>query len=93
MDGFGAMLSFRLVGGAAAAERVVASLRLPQYAPSFGGAESLITRPFASSHVGLSEEARRRIGIDPGLLRLAVGLEDAADLVEDFRQALERAGG
>jgi cystathionine gamma-lyase len=85
---FGAMLSFELRGGAEAAERMFAGLTLPLHAPSLGGPESLVTRPAASSHAGLSPEERARSGIGDGLVRLSIGLEAFEDLIEDFGRAL-----
>lgn len=86
--GFSAMLSFELHGGVEAADRFVASLRLPVDAPSLGGPESLVTRPALTSHAGLDPEVRRGLGIGDGLVRMSVGLEDPRDLVEDLRRAL-----
>jgi cystathionine beta-lyase/cystathionine gamma-synthase len=88
LGGFSALLSFSLTGGKEGAERMLRRVRLPHGAPSFGGMESLITRPAASSHASLSAEARKRLGIDDGLIRVAVGIEDADDLIADFAQAL-----
>ncbi|MFN2570755.1 MAG: PLP-dependent aspartate aminotransferase family protein [Gemmatimonadales bacterium] len=85
---FGAMMSFELRGGAPAAERMFTRLKLPLHAPSLGGPETLVTRPAASSHAGLSPEERARIGIGEGLVRVSIGLEDAGDLIEDFGRAL-----
>ncbi len=85
---FGAMLSFELRGGADAAERMFERLTLPLHAPSLGGPETLVTRPAASSHAGLSAEERARIGIADGLVRVSIGLEAAEDLIEDFGNAL-----
>src|SRR5262252_736578 len=85
---FGAMMSFELRGGADAAERTIARLTLPLHAPSLGGLETLVTRPAASSHVGLSPEERARIGISDGLVRVSIGIEAPEDLVEDFGRAL-----
>jgi len=85
---FGAMLSFEPRGGVAAAERMFSRLKLPLHAPSLGGPETLVTRPAASSHSGLSPEERARIGIPDALVRVSVGLEAAEDLIEDFDQAL-----
>ncbi|HUJ26982.1 MAG TPA: aminotransferase class I/II-fold pyridoxal phosphate-dependent enzyme [Myxococcales bacterium] len=85
---FGAMISFELRGGAPAAEAMFARLTLPLHAPSLGGPETLVTRPASSSHAGLSPEERARIGIADGLVRASVGLEDAADLIDDFGRAL-----
>ena len=85
---FGAMLSFEPKGGAGAAERMFSRLTIPLHAPSLGGPETLVTRPAASSHVGLTAEERARIGISDGLVRVSIGLEAAEDLMEDFAQAL-----
>ena len=84
----GGMLSFELRGGPEAAEALLQRVRIPLHAPSLGGPETLLTRPAATSHSGLSPEARRALGISDGLLRMSVGLESADDLVEDFAQAL-----
>jgi len=59
-------------------------------AESLGGVESLIAHPTSMTHAGMDEAARLRAGIHPGLLRVSVGIEDAADLVADLRAALER---
>jgi len=85
---FGAMVSFEAKGGAAAAERMFSRLTLPLHAPSLGGAETLVTRPAASSHAGLSAEERAQIGISDGLVRVSIGLEAKEDLIEDFDRAL-----
>ena len=87
-SGMGGMLSFELRGGPEAAEALLQRVRIPLHAPSLGGPETLLTRPAATSHSGLSPEARRALGISDGLLRMSVGLESADDLVEDFAQAL-----
>ncbi|MBK6923083.1 MAG: PLP-dependent transferase [Deltaproteobacteria bacterium] len=91
LTGFGGMLSFELHGGAAVAHAVIAALRLPVEAPSLGGPETLVTRPAATSHVGLDPATRASLGITDALVRVSVGLEDADDLCEDFTQALARA--
>jgi cystathionine gamma-synthase/cystathionine gamma-lyase/cystathionine beta-lyase len=90
LSGFGGMLSLRPRGGAAAAERLLEAVRIPYVAPSLGGVESLITRPVATSHAGMSPEDRERAGVTDDLVRVSVGIEAADDLIEDFRQALER---
>jgi cystathionine beta-lyase/cystathionine gamma-synthase len=87
-DGFGGMISFELKGGADAAERFMKGVTLPIIAPSLGGVETLMTRPATTSHLGLDPEARRRLGIGDGLIRLSVGVEAADDLVADFDRAL-----
>ena len=72
-------------------QRLVATLdrlRLIANAPSLGGAESLATLPALTTHHDTSAEERARRGITDGMLRLSVGLEDAADLIADLEQAL-----
>ena len=88
MQGFGGMVSIEVKGGGEAATRVADRLKLFALAPSLGGAESLVTQPCTTTHHGLAPEERARRGISDGLLRLSVGLEDAADLVADLNQAL-----
>ncbi|HTO97099.1 MAG TPA: aminotransferase class I/II-fold pyridoxal phosphate-dependent enzyme [Myxococcales bacterium] len=85
---FGAMLSFEPKGGAEAAERLFTRLKIPLHAPSLGGTESLVTRPAASSHAGLSPQERASLGISDGLIRVSIGLESVEDLIEDFDRAL-----
>jgi cystathionine beta-lyase/cystathionine gamma-synthase len=85
---FGGMLSFELKGGIDAAERMFARMTLPLHAPSLGGPETLMTRPAASSHAGLSPEERARIGISDALVRVSIGLEAPEDLIEDFAKSL-----
>ncbi len=86
--GFGGMLAFEMAGGAGAAERLASRLGLPAVAASLGGVESLIVRPAAAVHSGLSPEARAVMGISEGLLRFSTGIESAEDLIADFSQAL-----
>ena len=72
------MVSFELRGGAAAARRCVEGLQLFSLAESLGGVESLIAHPATMTHASMSPEARRLAGIGDGLLRLSVGVEEAA---------------
>jgi len=88
MDGFGGMLSLELVGGAAAADHMVARLALVLHATSLGGVDTLICEPRFSSHAHMSSDARAALGIPDGFLRVSVGIEDVRDLIADFAQAL-----
>ncbi|QBM17446.1 L-methionine gamma-lyase [Marinobacter sp. JH2] len=88
MSGFGGMLSIEVEGGQEAAALVADSLKVFLLATSLGGVESLVSQPSATSHHGISREERLKRGIGDGMLRLSVGLEDAADLIEDLTQAL-----
>ncbi|MBE0408842.1 MAG: cystathionine gamma-synthase [Anaerolineales bacterium] len=82
----GGMLSFILKGGEQEARKVVESTRIFALAESLGGVESLIELPAAMTHASTSESALR---VDPGLVRLSVGLEHIDDLIQDLKQALE----
>ena len=87
-DGFGGMLSFELKGGLEAAQNFIQNTTIPICAPSLGGVESLITRPVTTCHACLSPEECKEVGISESLIRMSVGLEATADLLEDFNQAL-----
>jgi cystathionine gamma-synthase len=89
--GFGAMLSFEILGGREAMRRFVASLQIFMLAESLGGIESLIAHPASMTHVGMGTEVRAIAGIKDELLRLSIGLESADDLIDDLRQALDAA--
>jgi cystathionine beta-lyase/cystathionine gamma-synthase len=89
MAGFGGMVTFDLPGGLPQASRVYDRLKVIRRAASLGGVESLASLPVLTSHWGFSDEALARAAVTPGLVRLSVGLEDAADLIEDLAQALE----
>ena len=88
MRGFGAMLAFDLKGGLAAARRFCDRVRVFLLAASLGGVESLVVLPIYTSHYNMSLAELRGAGVEPGTVRVSVGLEDPADLVEDLRQAL-----
>ncbi len=90
-DGFGAMLSFDLKGGEAAVRAFVDGFSCFTLAESLGGVESLVAHPATMTHAAMSDEARARAGISPGLLRLSVGIEDLGDLSTDIRAGLVRA--
>lgn len=89
-DGFGGMLSFELAGGLEAAENFMERMSIAISAPSLGGIETLVTRPAATSHAGMSREDRGAAGITDGLIRLSVGLETTDDLIDDFEDALRQ---
>lgn len=91
MDGFGAMVTFRLEGGLEQARRFVATLKLFLFAESLGGVESLCCHPATMSHATMSPQQRQEVGITDGTIRLSVGIEDAQDLLDDLQQALAAA--
>lgn len=83
-------VTFFVKGGDAAALALVKALRIPKEATSLGGVESLVSLPFNTSQASYTLRQRAAIGILPGCVRLSVGIEDAADLIADFDQALAR---
>ena len=88
MRAFGAMMAFDFKGGLAAARRFCDRVRVFLLAASLGGVESLVILPIYTSHYNLRPEELRGAGVQPGTVRVSVGLEDAEDLIEDLRQAL-----
>ena len=88
MRGFGAMLAFDLKGGLSAARRFCDRARIFLLAASLGGVESLVVLPIYTSHYNMSLAELRAASVEPGTVRVSVGLEDPEDLIEDLRQAL-----
>jgi cystathionine beta-lyase/cystathionine gamma-synthase len=85
MRDFGGMLSVILHGGTEAGKRFASSTRLFSLAESLGGVESLIEHPYSMTHASTASSA---LAVDPGLVRLSVGIEHIDDLLQDLRQAL-----
>jgi methionine-gamma-lyase len=88
MRGFGGMLAFDMKGGLPAARRFCDRTRIFMLAASLGGVESLIVLPIYTSHFRMSPGELAAAGVQPGTVRISVGLEDPADLLSDLRQAL-----
>jgi methionine-gamma-lyase len=88
MAGYGGMLAFDLKGGLPAARRVCDRVRIFLLAASLGGVESLVVLPIYTSHYRMSAKELTAAGVEPGTVRVSVGLEDPRDLIEDLRQAL-----
>jgi cystathionine gamma-lyase len=88
MRDFGGMISVSIKGGKEAALRLLTRTKLFSLAESLGGVESLIGHPATMTHASIPADIRQARGIDDGLVRLSVGIEDAEDLQEDLRQAL-----
>ena len=86
----GAVLSFRLPSYKAA-KALVEAMKIPVFAVSLGGVESILSYPAKMSHAAMEPEERAKRGITDGLLRFSVGLEHVEDLIADFAQALEIA--
>ncbi len=88
-NGFGGVLSFKVKGGKEAADQLVNSLQLISHLANVGDAKTLIIQPASTTHEQLSAEEQRAAGVEPGLLRLSVGLEHIDDIKADISQALE----
>jgi len=88
MTGSGNLVAFVTAGGKAGAFRFQNALRIVKISNNLGDAKSLITHPATTTHQKLSAEDKATLGIDDALVRLSVGLEDSADLIEDLDQAL-----
>ena len=88
---YGGMISFRIRGGAAEAEKFLTSTRLFTLAESLGGVESLAELPAQMTHGSIPPAERELLGIGDNLIRLSVGVEEVEDLVADVEQALEAA--
>lgn len=88
-SGFGAVVSFEVAGGREAAWRFIDATTLVSITANLGDAKSTITHPASTTHGRLSAEAREAAGIHEGLIRLAVGLEEVADLQADLQRGLD----
>jgi cystathionine beta-lyase/cystathionine gamma-synthase len=89
MKDFGGMMSVHLRGGREAALHLLTRTKLFSLAESLGGVESLIGHPATMTHASIPAELRQARGIDDGLVRLSVGIEDVDDLQADLRHALD----
>lgn len=90
MRGFGGVVSFTVRGDLETTSRFVDALRLPMLATSFGGVESLVSQPALMSYFELSSAERQELGIPDNLVRLALGIEEADELIADLDQALKQ---
>jgi cystathionine gamma-lyase len=86
--GYGGIVTAVLRGGLAAARRTLERCHVFALAESLGGVESLIEHPGIMTHASLPEATRKALGIDDGLIRLSVGVEDVRDLIGELERAL-----
>lgn len=87
-SGYGGMISFD-VGSGEKAEKILERTKFFTLAESLGAVESLISLPAQMTHASIPRERRLELGITDGLIRVSVGIEDSADLIEDLEQALQ----
>lgn len=91
MSGFGGMITFYVKGGLSAARATLENVKVFALAESLGGVESLIEHPAIMTHASVPAETRKALGIDDGLIRLSVGIENIEDLLRDLDCALSKA--
>jgi methionine-gamma-lyase len=91
MSGFGGIIAFEVKGGVEAGRRLMNAMQLCHVAVSLGDADTLIQHPASMTHSVVAPEDRLKSGITDGLVRLSVGLEDAADIIADLDQGLRAA--
>ena len=92
MSAGGTILSLYLDGGRAQAHGLLDALELVDISNNIGDSRSLMTHPSSTTHSGLAPEVRAEMGVEEGMLRLSVGLEDPQDVIEDFDRALRAVG-
>lgn len=86
-NGYGGVLSFKIKGGSAVADKFVSSLKLIYHLANVGDTRTLIIHPATTTHQQLSEQEQRSAGVEPGLLRISLGIEYLEDIKNDLEQA------
>jgi O-succinylhomoserine sulfhydrylase len=92
MKAFGPIFSFVLDGGRAQAMGLLNALQLIDISNNIGDSRSLMTHPASTTHHSVGPDARAEMGVDEGMIRINIGLEDPQDLIEDLDQALTKVG-
>lgn len=90
MDQGGTVLSIDVKGGKQAAFRFLNAIKVAVISNNLGDAKTILTHPATTTHQRLPQDQKDALGITPGLVRISVGLEDQADLLDDLRQALDQ---
>jgi O-acetylhomoserine (thiol)-lyase len=91
-NGFGGVLSFGIAGGYESARRFIDSVQLASHLANVGDAKTLVIHPASTTHKQLTEDEQATAGVQPDLVRVAVGIEHIDDITADFAQALDAAG-
>ncbi|MGH9895405.1 MAG: PLP-dependent transferase, partial [bacterium] len=91
--GAGAVLAFTVKGGRGAGARFIEGVRLFSHLANVGDSRSLVIHPASTTHQQLDSEGLRMAGVDPGLVRISVGLESPDDLIADLRRGLRSSQG
>lgn len=90
MSKYGGMLSFEVKGGMENALKFMNSVSMATLAPTLGNVDTLLLHPASSSHLNVAREIRESVGINDGLIRVSVGIEELEDIINDFGQALDK---
>jgi len=90
-NGYGAVLTFGIRGGAEAGRRFIESVELASHLANVGDAKTLVIHPATTTHQQLSEEEQRSAGVSPDMIRVSVGIEHIDDIKADFEQAFAKA--
>jgi O-acetylhomoserine (thiol)-lyase len=91
-QGPGAILGFGIKGGKEAGIKFINSVKLASHLANVGDAKTLVIQPSSTTHSQLTEEEQKKTGVFPEYVRVSVGIEDIADIKDDFEQALHAAG-
>jgi O-succinylhomoserine sulfhydrylase len=92
MKAGGGIVAFKLAGGSAAGRAFLDAVEMCSLTANLGDTRTIVSHPASTTHAKLSEAERLAVGIEPGLVRVSVGLEAVADVIADLGQALDRAG-
>ena len=90
-NGFGAVLTFGIRGGAQAGQRFIDNVQIASHLANVGDAKTLVIQPAATTHQQLSEAEQRSAGVLPDMVRVSVGIEHIDDIKADFEQAFDAA--
>lgn len=88
--GYGGLIGFGVAGGLEAGKKVIDSLKLFSHLANIGDSKSLVIHPASTTHQQLTEEEQKATGVTPDFIRLSIGIEDAQDLIDDLKQALDK---
>jgi len=90
-NGFGGVLSFKIKGGKETADQIVNNVKLISHLANVGDAKTLIIHPSSTTHEQLSLEEQKKSGVEPGILRVSVGIEHIEDIKNDLQQAIDKS--
>ena len=87
---YGGLVAFEIKGGVEAGKKFIQSVKLASHLANIGDAKTLVIHPASTTHQQLTPEEQLSTGVTPGLIRLSIGIEDVADIIADFEQALNQ---